>query len=923
MMNKLVQPGYIKLLILAAMTALLVACGGGGGGGGGDSSISSGEVAASEPIASEAVITSEVSGSVGDGPITGATVRIYNKNGEQIAAVQSDNTASYKSTIKAKGKDYPLVLKVDDGTDLVTGDAPDFELISVMRHPSEKEVNINPSSTFIVKIAKAMPGGLKSENITKATGYVMGQLGFGLDPNVFSEPISTKITESNIANMVKASEAQGEMVRRVRDLILATGKTISGNDVVNAIAADMVDGYLDGAGEAGTNATVSAVANVVSGQVLIEALSNNLKVGGVVATVVMDQAIETTRSKITADKMTGSVRITSGMLEQTRISLTAAQVLDSSTQVTELATRLESVTANALPGEIAAIFPDGSSTSLDNAVVLSTTASTDETSDINQVVHAGITGGSTTPVNTPPVISGSPAGSVTANERYTFTPSASDADGDTLTFSISGQPGWASFNKSNGQLTGTPTDSQAKTYSGIVISVADGTDTASLPGFSVTVDAAPVVDTAPVTSDTPAEGASARVTANLVSFYPFTERSGTVVRDLSGSASPMDLTISGNVNWYSAGNGVVMNGGRVGTQGPARDLINALRASNASSFEIWVQPENLTQSGPTRMISVGGDTSSQNFMLGQVGDDLEARLLHTGKQTMIDPRLSTNNGVLDTSLVHLVHTYDGAVERLYINGVQHSQTVAKSGDYGNWDMSDLFSIGNEAGSNRPYNGIIRLVAVYDRPLGAAEIQQNYGAGPVATGVSGGTGGANYAPVISGTPAGSVATDQRYDFMPTASDADGDTLTFSIAGKPVWASFDTTTGRLSGTPTLSEAGTYSNIVITVTDGTDTASLGAFSIQVSETIRTGNFSLNWTAPSTRSDGTSLSLANINGYRIYHGTSPGNYTNAEDVPDGTATTAIVTDVPAGTRYVVMTTYDTDGRESAQSPEISKLAQ
>jgi len=587
MMNKLVQPGYIKLLVLAAMTALLVACGGGGGGGGGgdtSSSISSGEVAASEPVASEpvaseTVITSEVSGSVGDGPITGATVRIYNKNGEQIATVQSDNTASYKSTIKAKGKDYPLVLKVDDGTDLVTGDAPDFELISVMKHPSEKEVNIHPSSTFIVKIAKAMPGGLKSENITKATAYVMGQLGFGLDPNVFSEPISTKITDSNIANMVKASEAQGEMVRRVRDLILATGKTISGNDVVNAIAADMVDGYIDGAGEAGTDATVSAVANVVSGQVLIEALSNNLKVGGVVATVVMDQAISTTR---TAGKMTDSVRITSGMLEQTRISLTAAQVLDSSTQVTELATKLESVTANALPGEIAAIFPEGSSTSLDNAVVLSTTASADETSDINQVVHAGNTGGSTTPVNTLPVISGTPAGSVTANEGYAFTPSASDADGDALQF-------------------------------------------------------------------------------------------------------------------------------------------------------------------------------------------------------------------------------------------------------------------------------------------------------------------------------------------------------SVTSKPHWAVFDTSNGRLSGTPVDGDVGSYGNIVISVTDGTDTASLGTFSIQVSETIRTGtgNFSLNWTAPSTRSDGTPISLANINGYRIYHGTSPGNYTNVEDVPDGTATTAVVTDVPAGTHYVVMTTYDTDGRESAQSQEISKTAQ
>ena len=509
-------------------------------------------------------------------------------------------------------------------------------------------------------------------------------------------------------------------------------------------------------------------------------------------------------------------------------------------------------------------------------------------------------------LNDAPVITGSPATSVAAGGNYNFAPTASDTDGDKLTFSIRNKPVWASFNTGTGHLSGTPADSYVGSHSDIVISVTDGTDTVSLQAFSIQVDA---------------EGESARVTANLVSFYPFTERSGNVVRDHSGSASPMDLTISGSVDWYGAGNGVVMNGGRVGTQGPATDLINALRASNASSFEIWVQPANITQTGPTRMISVGGDTSSQNFMLGQVGDDVEARLLHTGKGSDGKPRLNTTNGVLGTSLAHLVHTYDGSVERLYINGVQHSETVAAEGGYGNWDVSDLFNIGNEGSSNRPYNGIIRLVAVYDRPLITAEIQQNFAAGPAAGGVDGG--GANYVPVISGTPAGTVINDESYDFQPTASDVDGDTLVFSIAGKPAWANFDTTTGRLSGSPTLSDVGTYSDIMISVTDGTDTASLGTFSIQVSEYVQTGSFTLSWTAPAARSDGTPLSFADINGYRLYYGTSPGIYPDVVEVSDGTATSVTVTGVPLGTSYVVMTTTDAGGRESVYSQEVSKIVQ
>ena len=404
-----------------------------------------------------------------------------------------------------------------------------------------------------------------------------------------------------------------------------------------------------------------------------------------------------------------------------------------------------------------------------------------------------------------------------------------------------------------------------------------------------------------------------RVTANLVSFYPFTEQSGNVVRDQSGSASPMDLTLSGSVSWYAAGNGVVMNGGRVGTQGPATNLINALRASNTSSFEIWTQPASITQIRSTRMISFDGDTYKQNFMLGQVGDDVGVRLMHTGKRS--GRSLVTRNGVLDTSLVHLVYTYDGSVERLYINGVQYRKTVTAAGGYGNWDVSNLFSIGNVASLNRPYKGIIRLVAVYDRPLGTAEIQQNFAAGPAA--------GANQIPVLSGIPAGSVITNESYNFQPTASDADGNALVFSIANKPAWANLDTATGRLSGSPTLGDVGMYSNIVISVSDGADTASLGAFSIQVSETVETGSFTLNWTAPAARSDGTPLSLADIAGFRVYYSATSKHYRNRIEVAAGSATSITARDIPVGTHYIVMTTYDTGGRESGYSPELSKIVQ
>jgi len=60
---------------------------------------------------------------------------------------------------------------------------------------------------------------------------------------------------------------------------------------------------------------------------------------------------------------------------------------------------------------------------------------------------------------------------------------------------------------------------------------------------------------------------------------------------------------------------------------------------------------------------------------------------------------------------------------------------------------------------------------------------------------------------------------------------GDTRTFSIVNQPTWATFDPTTGKLSGTPTNAAVGTTSNIRISVSDASgDTAALPAFSLTV---------------------------------------------------------------------------------------------
>jgi hypothetical protein len=234
--------------------------------------------------------------------------------------------------VKARGLDYPLRLVVSGGIDLVTGLAPDFEMVSLLQHPSDKQANINPFTTLVVGLAELLPGGLSSANVSSALGIVQQRLGFGLDPALVPDPFTTQIDDNNVASLVKASEALGELVRRTRDLSGA-----SADNVVRALAADLTDGSLDGLGAAGTSARLAAVANVAASQVLVETLSNSLRVGGVIASGVMDQSIVSTRPGIAGSQLTGSVLITDQLLGQARVAVGAARVLDGSAAVLDIA----------------------------------------------------------------------------------------------------------------------------------------------------------------------------------------------------------------------------------------------------------------------------------------------------------------------------------------------------------------------------------------------------------------------------------------------------------------------------------------------------------------------------------------------------------------------------------------------------------
>ncbi|WP_391856880.1 Ig-like domain-containing protein [Vibrio cidicii] len=275
-------------------------------------------------------------------------------------------------------------------------------------------------------------------------------------------------------------------------------------------------------------------------------------------------------------------------------------------------------------------------------------------------------------VNDAPVISGSPSTQVDEDSAYQFVPQASDNDpADTLTYSIANKPSWATFDTATGALSGTPSNSDVGTHAGIVISVSDGRVSASLPAFAITVNN---VNDAPVISGSPA------TQVNEDSAYLFTPQ----VSDVDNQAFTFSITNKPAWASFDAATGTLS-----GT--PSNDYVG-------------------TYAGIVITVSDGSATATLNTF------------------------------------------------SIVVNNV------------------------------------------------------------------------NDAPSISGTPALTVNEDSAYRFAPQAGDVDSSSLSFSISNKPTWASFNTATGVLSGTPTNEHVGTTENIVITVSDGELSTSLAAFNLTV---------------------------------------------------------------------------------------------
>lgn len=81
--------------------------------------------------------------------------------------------------------------------------------------------------------------------------------------------------------------------------------------------------------------------------------------------------------------------------------------------------------------------------------------------------------------------------------------------------------------------------------------------------------------------------------------------------------------------------------------------------------------------------------------------------------------------------------------------------------------------------------------------------------------------------------------------------------------------------------------------------------------------GSVDLSWQQPTTNSDGSPLN--DLNGFKVYYGTSSRDYTKTIDV--GNNSTVTIGDLTHGTWYFAVTAFDHSGNESGYSNEVRSV--
>ena len=174
-----------------------------------------------------------------------------------------------------------------------------------------------------------------------------------------------------------------------------------------------------------------------------------------------------------------------------------------------------------------------------------------------------------------------------------------------------------------------------------------------------------------------------------------------------------------------------MGGKAQASTSASQKIANMIQGSGEYTLEAWVAPANVTQTN-AYIVSYSGSNTTRDATLGQAATQYQGMARSSTTDTNGMPALltTTADGAAQAALQHVVLTYDPVSgQKIYVNGVFTGDAdPSKGGTLANWDSTFALVLGNETTGQRQWKGTIKFVAIHNRALTAAQIQQNFAAG---------------------------------------------------------------------------------------------------------------------------------------------------------------------------------------------------
>lgn len=245
------------------------------------------------------------------------------------------------------------------------------------------------------------------------------------------------------------------------------------------------------------------------------------------------------------------------------------------------------------------------------------------------------------------------------------------------------------------------------------------------------VDPAMVISKALTLHDGTVASGGSRFEAGQIALWEFKEGSGTTAFDTSGVQPAINLTLSGDITWVG-GWGINVKSGRAqGSTNASRKLRDLIVPTGEYSIEAWVAPGNVNQEN-ARIVSYSAGPTLRNLTMAQSLYSYEFYNRSSRSDANGSPALKTAAADEDAqaTLQHVVMTYDAVGGRhIYVNGVDTGDLdPTATGTLGDWDDTFALVLGNEPSGDRQWTGVLRMVAIHNRALTPAQVQQNFDAG---------------------------------------------------------------------------------------------------------------------------------------------------------------------------------------------------